>query len=186
MAVPRRTLIEVLEDARRVGSLGSAPIARVIEHAMHFVRAVPDGSETVIDVGTGAGVPGLVIALERPELSVTMVDRRATRMDSLSRAVMALGLTDRVTVVTGDAEVLGKTAPYTAGFDVAVSRGLGSPEYTATVTRPFLREGGALIVSEPPQIDPERWPPELLHRRGFDHLEHLGQVVRLRATGKPQ
>ena len=64
---------------------------------------LPDGAR-VVDIGSGAGLPGLVLACLRPDLSVDLVDSIARRTTFLSYAASALGFEDRVRVVTGRAE----------------------------------------------------------------------------------
>ena len=177
----RRSLEEVLSAAQRLGTLGDRPISEVIEHARYFVAALPPDISSVIDIGTGAGVPGLVIAIDRPDLQLTLVDRRATRMDALARGVSAMGLMDRVTVLTADVMDLGKNPDHRGHYDVVVCRGFASPEVTAPLARPLLKNGGSLIVSEPPSPEPSRWPADLLERAHFEAPEYLPGVVRLRA-----
>lgn len=178
-----RTVAEVLATAQRLGTLGSRPIPEVIEHARQFVSALPPQAQLVIDIGTGAGVPGLVIADDRPDLSLVLVDRREARMDELARGVAAAGMTDRVRVLTADVEKLGREPEHREKYDVVVCRGFGSPEVTAPLARPLLKNGGTLIVSEPPSPDPSRWPNDLLEKVGFGPPEYLPGVVRL--TAKP-
>ena len=179
----RRTVEEVLTTAQRVGTLGDRPIPEVIEHAQAFVAALADVTGIVIDIGTGAGVPGLVIAQERPDLTLVLADRRATRMDALQMGVSGLGWEDRITVLTCDIADLGKQPEHTGQYDAVVCRGFGSPEVTAPLARPLLKNGGTLIVSEPPSPKPSRWTSELLEKTGFDPPEYLPGVVRL--TAKP-
>jgi 16S rRNA (guanine527-N7)-methyltransferase len=93
-----------------VGTLGNRPIDEVIAHALQFVDALDADALKVIDLGTGAGVPGLVIAEARPEVTLTLVDRRQTRMDALQMAVAGLGWTERIQVLTAEAEILGSDA----------------------------------------------------------------------------
>lgn len=180
---PRRTLDDVLAAAQAAGSLGDRPIADVIQHAECFVSALPADTHLIIDLGTGAGVPGLVIADRRPGTHLVLVDRRATRIDGLRRAVAALGLTTRVTVIHADAADLARKTDHAGRYDTVVSRGFGSPEYTAQHARPLLRPGGVLIVSEPPVRDPRRWPDADVVRWGFVGVEFLPGVVRLTADG---
>jgi Flp pilus assembly CpaE family ATPase len=103
--VPRRdgtpvdVLTETLRDAQRLGMLGPRPIGDVIEHAEQFVRALDGVTGTIVDLGSGGGVPGLVIAVGRPDLAVVLVDRREKRTDFLERAVARLAMGDRVTPV---------------------------------------------------------------------------------------
>ena len=179
----RRTIEEVLATAQRVGTLGDRPIPEVIEHAQAFVAALVDITGTVIDIGTGAGVPGLVIAQERPDLGLVLADRRATRMDALQMGVSGLGWADRITVLTCDIAELGKQSDHAGQYDAVVCRGFGSPEVTAPLARPLLKNGGTLIVSEPPSPKPSRWTSELLEKTGFGPPEYLPGVVRL--TAKP-
>ena len=93
------TLTAILQRAQAQGVLGARPIAEVLAHARGFVAALPDDAVSVVDLGSGAGIPGLVIALDRPTLRVTLVDRRASRVDTLQRAIIALGWADRVVAV---------------------------------------------------------------------------------------
>jgi 16S rRNA (guanine527-N7)-methyltransferase len=179
----RRTIEEVLTTAQRVGTLGDRPIPEVIEHAQAFVAALVDVRGTVIDIGTGAGVPGLVIAQERPDLVLVLADRRATRMDALQMGVSGLGWADRITVLTCDIAELGKLPDHVGQYDAVVCRGFGSPEVTAPLARPLLKNGGTLIVSEPPSPKPSRWTSELLEKTGFGPPEYLPGVVKL--TAKP-
>ena len=181
MTEPRRSLEDVLLAAQRVGTLGNRPIAEVIEHARQFVDALPPSAHTVIDIGTGGGVPGLVIAVERPELVVVLADRRATRMDALARGVAAMGLSDRVQVITADIADLGTNPEHVGKYDAVVCRGFGPPELTATLARPLQKNGGSLIVSEPPVLDPSRWPQEVTFRARYSPPEYLPGVVRLTA-----
>ena len=194
MADSARSLVDVLADAQRLGTLGDRPIDDVIAHARQFVHALvahhvinTDGvsdRETpprIIDIGTGAGVPGLVIAHDCTAATLTLVDRRATRMDELRRAVSAMKLTDRITVLTADVVELARDPEHRHRYDAVVSRGFGPPRETARCARPFLKTEGLLVVSEPPEHDPTRWPDELCASLSFAPAEYGPGVVILRA-----
>ncbi|NDD00451.1 hypothetical protein EB083_06885, partial [bacterium] len=56
----------VLRAAQRIGALSDAPVDQIITHALWFARAIPDTARRVVDLGSGAGVPGLIVAVERP------------------------------------------------------------------------------------------------------------------------
>lgn len=174
---PRRTLTEVLEAAQKVGTLGDRPIPEVIKHARQFVAALDGVTGRVIDIGTGAGVPGLVIAADRPDLEIVLVDRRATRMDALRLGVSALGLADRVSVVTADVDDLMRDEGHSQTYDAVVCRGFGPPESTAPLARGLLKNGGRLIVSEPPSPDPSRWSETLLKEARFGPPSYQAGVV---------
>ena len=172
-----RSLEDVLGTAQRLGTLGALPIPDVIAHSRQFVGALAGITGTVMDIGTGAGVPGLIIAVDRPDLTLVLTDRREARMDALARGVTAMGIRDRVKVLTADVAVLGQSPEHAAVYDAVVCRGFASPDVTATLARPLLKNGGTLIVSEPPVADPSRWPADLLDRLGFDPPEYRPGVV---------
>ncbi|MDP5068304.1 MAG: class I SAM-dependent methyltransferase [Ilumatobacteraceae bacterium] len=177
-----RSLEDVLGTAQRLGTLGALPIPDVIAHSRQFVDALIGITGSVMDIGTGAGVPGLIIAVDRPDLTLVLTDRREARMDALARGVTAMGIRDRVKVLTADVAALGQNPEHAAKYDAVVCRGFASPEVTATLARPLLKNGGTLIVSEPPVLDPSRWPADLLNRLGFDPPEYRPGVVCLTAN----
>jgi 16S rRNA (guanine527-N7)-methyltransferase len=152
-----RTLHEALGTSQRLGFLGDRPIDEVIEHARAFVAALSDTTGAVIDLGAGGGVPGLVIALDRPDLQITLLDRRTKRTDFLSRTVRRLRLDDRVQVIAADTEDALRAG--TGPFDGVVARGFGPPEITLRTARAFVATDGVIVISEPPVGD--RWDPEL-------------------------
>ena len=155
-------LVTALVDAQRLGFLGSRPIPEVIAHARGFVRAVQahDHVATVLDLGAGGGVPGLVVAHDLPDLQVTLLDRRAKRTDFLERVVRRLGWDDRVSVLCVDVESFEPMDP----FDAVVARGFGPPEFTLSVAARLVRAGGPMVISEPPGAD--RWDEAVLARLG--------------------
>lgn len=173
----RRTVTDILEAAQRVGTLGDRPISEVIEHARQFVAALEAVTGRVIDIGTGAGVPGLIIADDRPDLNLVLADRRTTRMDALRLGVAALGWSDRVEVITADIDDLGKSPEHSRQYDAVVCRGFGPPESTAPLARTLLKNGGSLIVSEPPSRDLSRWSESLLEDTHFAPPIYLPGVV---------
>lgn len=165
-------LAEQLERARALGFLGPGPVEDHVLHARGFVDALVGVTGVVIDLGSGGGVPGLVVAVARPELEVVLVDAMAKRCHFLESAVAALDV--RATVVEGRAEVVGR-GPLRGTAEAVLARGFGPPAVTAECAAPLLRPGGRLIVSEPPN-DEGRWPA--------DELRQLGLAVGQRtATG---
>jgi 16S rRNA (guanine527-N7)-methyltransferase len=120
-----RHLHEALGASQRLGFLGDRPIPEVIVHARAFVGALADVEGRVIDIGSGGGVPGLVLAVDRPDLAVTLLDRRTKRTDFLLRMVRRMHIVDRVTVVAADVEEALRTG--LGGFDAVTARGFGPP-----------------------------------------------------------
>jgi 16S rRNA (guanine527-N7)-methyltransferase len=108
-------------------------------------------------LGSGGGLPGLVLAEQHLDLHFTLLDGRTQRIERLKSAVETLGWSSRVDVVAARAEEAGRDRELRAMFDVVVARGFSSPGVTAECAAPLLRVGGILIVSEPPEAPP-RWP----------------------------
>ena len=153
-------LLTALRAIQARGAIGEASLEQAIVHAEQFVAALPVGVSTLVDLGSGGGLPGLVIAVRRPDIHVTLVERRLSRADLLSRAVRSLDLGGRVTVVAGDVRSVGEASP--RSFDAVTARSFAAPSITARWSGILLRSGGRLVVSEPPTDDDERWPTDLL------------------------
>jgi len=167
----------VLGEAQRIGTLGAAPCAEIIRHATWFADGLPSDVHRVIDLGSGAGVPGLIVAIVCPEIRVTLVDRRAKCVDALQRAVSALDLVERVDVRCADVENLSRIPGWQRSFDAAISRGFGPPLRTLSLSALFVRLGGVVVVSEPPNDVPDRWVGIDLHRFGLSDPRRLGPIA---------
>ena len=170
-------LLAQLERARSLGLLGPGPAEDHLTHAAGFVAALVGVTGRVIDLGSGGGVPGLPIAVERPDLELVLVDSSARRGAFLESAVDALGLGDRVQVVVGRAEVVGR-GELRGTAAAVVARGFGAPAPTAECSAPLLQVGGRLIVSEPPD-GPPRWPAAGIGPLGLVTLGPPGGSPRL-------
>jgi 16S rRNA (guanine527-N7)-methyltransferase len=110
-------------------------------HILDSLRALPHltaGAKTVVDLGSGAGLPGLPIAVVRPDLEVTLAESRQIRAAFLELAIERLRL-GNVSVFPGPAEDL---AP---GSDVCVARGFGDASHTWEIARSLLDPHGALL-----------------------------------------
>jgi 16S rRNA (guanine527-N7)-methyltransferase len=173
---PRDTeLVAALRDSQRLGMLGPRPVSEVIAHAGAFVDALASMRGTVVDLGSGGGVPGLVIARRRPDLRLILVDRRVRCTDHLHRLVGRLDIAARVEVLTIDATELGSLRPRAA--DAVVGRGFGPPATTLRIAAPLLRDGGLLVISEPPTSSLDRWPAPVLAALGLAAVPHSDRRV---------
>ena len=159
-------LVQALAAIAARGAIGESSLQRAIEHAQQYVDKVPASAGTLCDLGSGGGLPGLVIAVRCPHLHITLVERRATRADLLRRAVRSLALDDRVEVVADDVQQVAQRSP--GSFDVVTARSFAAPPITAKWAGRLLRPGGLLIVSEPPEDDPARWTPTVLDAAGLE------------------
>ena len=150
-----------------------------IEHARGFAVAYDDprGPALALDLGSGAGLPGLVLALVWPEVELVLLDANKRRTTFLERAVTELGITDRVRVVRGRAEEVGRRDTERRRYDLVVARSFATPPVVAECAASFLRVGGRLITSEPPEESPpagERWPADGLGLLGLSSSRRVG------------
>lgn len=152
-------LLAVLEEAQGLGWIGPAPLDRAVAHARGFAAGVPRVTGRFADLGTGGGVPGLVLLFEWPDAEAVLVEGSTKRAAFLSSAVASLGADDRCVVLAERAELTGRRPELRGACDVVVARGFASPAVTAECAAPLLRVGGHLVVSEPP-TDDDRWPAE--------------------------
>lgn len=97
----------------------------------------------VVDIGTGAGLPGIPLALARPDLRVDLVETLERRVVFLREAVEALGLTGRCRVVHGRAE---SVVDHCGDADVVTSRAVAPLHRLAGWSAPLLRPGGLLLA----------------------------------------
>lgn len=153
-------LLEALAVSQRLGMLGIASLTEFIDHSDMFVHALEGVHGLVVDLGSGGGVPGLVIAWRRRDLDVVLVDRRTTRADHLRRMTWRLGLEARVRVLAVDAATLPELLDGRAA--AVVARSFGPPSAVVAAAVPILADGGLLVVSEPPPPTDDRWSVELL------------------------
>lgn len=108
---------------------------------------IPEGA-SVIDVGSGAGLPGLVLAIARPDLTVTLVEPLARRTAFLIEAVQRLGLTRDVRVFRGRAEeaAAGSRDREPLSADIVTARAVAPLDRLASWCLPLLAPGGRLVA----------------------------------------
>jgi|SRR5215218_1605061 len=186
-------VLDILEEARELRLLGPGPVARQLEHAVDLATAIGEFRGRVLDLGSGGGLPGLVLFDRWQDASGALLDAQRRRCEFLTRAVATLDLGSRVAVECGRAELLAREEHLRAGFDLVVARSFGAPAVTAECAVSFLRGGGELVVTEPPDVDApdadasaagaverwpaagvvERWPAAGLAELGFASAEAI-------------
>lgn len=157
----------MLEAARERGFLGPGEIEGQIEHALGFSAALGDPAPaSALDLGSGGGVPGLVLASRWPRTRWVLLDSSRRRYDFLAEAVGHLGWSERLEVICQRAETAAHEESLRGRFEVVTARGFGPPAVVAECGGAFLAPGGRLVVSDPP-AGPSRWPAEDLARLGL-------------------
>jgi 16S rRNA (guanine527-N7)-methyltransferase len=121
--------------------LNSAAVAELIE---------PDAS--VVDIGSGGGLPGLPIAIARPDVHVTLIEPMLRRTEFLAESVAALGLP--IDIIRGRAEEPAVRAR-AGGADVVVSRAVASLDKLTRWSLPLLRPGGRMLAMKGERAEEE-------------------------------
>jgi len=192
-----RRYAELLADVGvERGLLGPREVDRLWER--HLLNSAAVGEliavdERVVDVGSGAGLPGVPLALARPDLGVTLIEPMLRRSEFLREAVGVLGLD--VAVVRGRAEDA-QVRDAVGEVDVAVSRAVASLDKLTQWCLPLIRPGGRLLA-----IKGERASEEVERQRrvmaslgadgvrvircGVDYLDPPARVVVARRTARP-
>ena len=143
----------------------------------------------VLDVGSGAGLPGIPLAIARPDLQVELVEPMLRRTSWLEQTVAALGMADTVVVTRGKAAVIGPRQ-----VDVVTARAVAPLERLLPMCMSFLRPGGVLLALKGEQAQAEvdtvqrqasKWRVSSMHvaRCGRGVLAEETTVVVARRSG---
>lgn len=98
----------------------------------------------LIDVGTGAGFPGIPLKIVFPNIKVTLLDSLNKRINFLNEVISILGLKD-IEAIHGRAEDLGHNVSYRQKYDICVSRAVANMSSLSELCLPFVKEGGYFV-----------------------------------------
>lgn len=117
-------------------------------------KNIAPGTEKVIDVGTGAGFPGVPLKIVLPEIEITLMDSLNKRIVFLNELTKRLGL-DNVQCVHMRAEAGGSDAAFREKYDLCVSRAVANLAVLSEYCLPFVKVGGSFIAMKGPSVDAE-------------------------------
>ena len=145
----REVLERAYADAVRLGFLGPREQERIWERHLDDALGLaairrPEPAEHWADLGSGAGLPGLPLAVAYPATTFTLIDAQRRRLDWVAATTAELHLTN-VEVVHSRLEDYGR-GPARQSFDVAAARALGPLPVVAELGLPLLRIGGQLLI----------------------------------------
>ncbi|OAH29687.1 16S rRNA (guanine(527)-N(7))-methyltransferase RsmG [Corynebacterium stationis] len=143
-------------DGSTRGFIGPREVPRLWER--HLINCavigdVMDEGATVVDVGSGAGLPGIPLAIARPDLRITLIEPLLKRSVFLQEVVDKLAL-DNVTVIRGRAEE-GPIKKAVAGADIVTSRAVAPLGKLAKWSLPLVRHGGEMIAMKGESVHEE-------------------------------
>lgn len=170
----RQLLDEVLRVNRQfnltaVRDVDEAWTKHIIDSLQGLRTGVFEGSKHVVDVGAGAGFPGLALAVARPDLRVTLLEATRKKCDFLAATIAKFSLD--AGVLCERAEVTGQDEQWREKFDVATARAVGSLGEVCELALPLVRVGGHLVLWRGAQATEEL-------QRSRRAVETLGGEVR--------
>ena len=120
-------------------------VKHIIDSLTAYDVALFDGARTLIDVGTGAGLPGIPLAVYAPHLTVTLLDSLNKRVRFLTEVTASMGL-QNVRCIHARAEEAARTPEHRAAYDIVVSRAVARLPILLEYTLPLVRVGGTLLA----------------------------------------
>lgn len=125
--------------------------------SLSLIRVINDISSkdySIIDVGTGAGFPGIPLKIAFPNLKITLMDSLNKRINFLNEVIGKLGLFD-ITAIHGRAEEIGQNSLYRGSFDIVVSRAVANMTVLSELCLPLAKTGGRFVSYKSTKIDEE-------------------------------
>jgi 16S rRNA (guanine527-N7)-methyltransferase len=137
----------------RIADRESAQVHHVGD-ALTLLRFLPPGPRRLADVGSGGGVPGIPLAIARPDLQVLLIESTQKKAAFLADAIQSLGLSN-VQISPCRAEDAGRNPDFRGAFDVAVARAVATLVWLAEWCLPLLKNGGRMLAMKGPKAAEE-------------------------------
>ena len=118
-----------------------------------FKAVIPEENAKILDLGTGAGFPGIPLLITRPDLNLTMVDSTAKKLGYVARTVETLGL--EAETLHARAEEAGKKPEYREQYDIVCSRAVAALNILSEYCLPFVKVGGVFVAMKSAKAEEE-------------------------------
>jgi 16S rRNA (guanine527-N7)-methyltransferase len=135
-----RTNLTAVDDERGIA-------LKHFADSLSLLPELPEGAFRLIDIGAGAGFPGLPLKIVRPEIDVTLLDATAKKTEFLTHMIATLKLAGAA-AIHGRAEEIARDEAYRETFDVAVARAVAKLPALAELALPFVKVGGRFIAQK--------------------------------------
>lgn len=152
-------MYEILELNKEINLTAiTEPREFVIKHYVDSLAINGDGeflvSTKVLDLGTGAGFPGMPLAIMNPDKEFILVDSLAKRLKIIDELALSIGI-NNIKTVHGRAEGIGRNKDFRDGFDMVVSRAVADLSVLAEYALPLVRNGGWFFAYKGPSAKEE-------------------------------
>ncbi len=152
-------LAELLVEQNKVMNLTAItdPDEIVIKHFIDSISLIsainPEKGAKILDLGTGAGFPGIPLLITRPDIDLTMVDSTAKKLAYVAATVEKLGL--EAETLHARAEEAGKSAKYREQYNMVCSRAVAALNVLCEYCLPFVKVGGVFVAMKSAKAEEE-------------------------------
>lgn len=142
----------LLQEGARAFNLTTITDPREVEEkhlldSLSVLAALPAGARRIIDVGTGAGFPGIPLKIARPDLEVTLLEATGKKVQWLDQTIRALDLRG-ISALSERAETLARDVAHRAAYDVSVARAVAPLAVLCELCLPLVKVGGAFLAQK--------------------------------------
>lgn len=123
--------------------------SRLIAGSLEILPFIPEDAGALLDIGSGGGIPGMVLAIARPELDVTLLDATSKKVTFLNETAAVLGL-ENLRALHGRSEDLARDPSYRERFPVVTARAVARLATLVELVLPFVTPGGMAILPKGP------------------------------------
>ena len=145
------------------------------EDSLTISQAIKLTNQSVIDIGSGAGFPGIPLKIVYPDIKLTLIEATRKKVEFLKHLVSILDLKN-VEIIWGRAEELNQQAKYKEKFDVAVARAVAKLDKLIAYCLPFVKPGGIFIAMKGPRLDDELATAQKVLKKNSGVAEQIKEV----------